>query len=120
MTKPSTFHSQGFNCAESIIKSYNEEFNTEIPVSLGSAMGSGVRVGSICGAVNAAVVIIGYLKGRNDHSEVNESPKYSKELMQTIREKYNSELCLDLKKDKISCGEIEDFTYEALKELLSK
>ncbi|HSQ87719.1 MAG TPA: oxidoreductase, partial [Romboutsia sp.] len=43
MTKPSTFHSQGFNCAESIIKSYNEEFNTDIPVSLGSAMGSGVR-----------------------------------------------------------------------------
>jgi len=90
MTKPSTFHSQGFNCAESIIKSYNEEFNADIPVSLGSAMGSGVRVGSICGAVNAAVVIIGYLKGRSDHSEVNESPKYSKELMQTIREKYNS------------------------------
>jgi hypothetical protein len=40
--------------------------------------------------------------------------------MQIIREKYNSELCLDLKKDKISCGEIEDFTYEALKKLLSK
>ena len=28
MTEPSMYHSQGYNCAEAIIKSYNEEFNT--------------------------------------------------------------------------------------------
>lgn len=38
MTKPSVYHSQGYNCAEALIKSYNEEHNTDIPVSLGSAM----------------------------------------------------------------------------------
>ncbi len=64
MPKPSNYHKQGLNCAESMIKSFNEEHNENIPVSLGSGMGSGMRVGSICGAVNAAAMIIGYLKGR--------------------------------------------------------
>lgn len=101
MPKPSNYHKKGLNCAESMIKSFNEEHNENIPVSLGSGMGSGMRVGSICGAVNAAAI-------------------YTKELMKIIREKYNSELCLDLKKSKVSCSEIEDFTYDALNILLQQ
>lgn len=56
MTKPSIYHSQGYTCAESIIKSYNEEHNTEI--------------------------------------------------------------CKELKQNKISCSEIIDFSYDALNEVL--
>ena len=44
MTKPSIYHSQGYNCAEANIKSYNEEVNTNIPVALGSGMGTGMTV----------------------------------------------------------------------------
>ena len=33
MTEPSIYHSQGYNCAEALIKSYNEEHNTDIPIS---------------------------------------------------------------------------------------
>ena len=29
MTEPSVYHSQGYNCAEALIKSYNEEHNTD-------------------------------------------------------------------------------------------
>lgn len=120
MIKPSEYHSQGYNCAESIIKSYNKEYNTDIPVALGSGMGTGVAVGSLCGAVNAAVLIIGYLKGRENRLDKNEARMYSKELMNRIREKYNSEICLDLKKSKVGCGEIINFSYDALKDILSK
>lgn len=120
MPKPSNYHKKGLNCAESMIKSFNEEHNENIPVSLGSGMGSGMRVGSICGAVNAAAMIIGYLKGRENHDEKNTAAIYTKELMKIIREKYNSELCLDLKKSKVSCSEIEDFTYDALNILLQQ
>ena len=49
----SKYHEKGFNCAESVIKAYNEEFNTDIPVCLGSGLGSGCGVASLCGAVNA-------------------------------------------------------------------
>lgn len=62
MTKPSEYHKQGYTCAEAIIKSYNEEHNTDIPVALGSGMGTGVTVGSLCGAVNAAVLVLGYIR----------------------------------------------------------
>lgn len=119
MQKPSIYHKQGFNCAESLIKAYNEEHNTDIPVALGSGLGTGVMVGSICGAVNAAVLIIGYLKGRSDSSEANEARTYSKQLMLKIREKYNTDLCLVLKQNKVSCPEIIDFTYEQLNEILN-
>lgn len=118
MTKPSEYHSQGYTCAESIIKSYNEEHNTDIPVSLGSGMGTGITVGSLCGAVNAAVLIIGYLKGRNNTSEKNDARLYSRDLMNRVREKYNSEICVDLKRSKVGCGEIIDFSYDALNDLL--
>ena len=119
MTKPSIYHSQGYNCAEALIKSYNEEHNTNIPVSLGSGMGSGATVGSLCGAINAAVLVIGFLKGRHSELEANEVRAYSNKLMKIIREKYNSEMCIDLKRDKIGCDEIIDFTYEALNQLLN-
>lgn len=120
MTKPSVYHSQGYNCAESLIKSYNEEHNTDIPISLGSGMGTGMAVGSLCGAVNAAAMIVGYIKGRENSEEANEARGYTKELMKRVREKFNSEICIDLKRDKVSCDEIIDFSYEALKAVLDK
>lgn len=118
MTKPSIYHSQGYTCAEAIIKSYNEEHHTDIPVALGSGMGLGMTVGSLCGAVNAAALVVGYIKGREDNSTPNEARKYSKELMTRVRSKYSTEICAELKRNKISCGEIIDFSYEALNELL--
>ena len=120
MTKPSVYNSQWYNCAEALIKSYNEEHNTDIPVALGSGMGTGMTVGSICGAVNAAAMIVGYIKGRESNENTNEARGYARELMNIVRAKYNSEICRDLKKSKVSCAEIIDFSYEALKDVLDK
>ena len=120
MTKPSVYHSQGYNCAEALIKSYNEEHNTNIPIALGSGMGTGMAVGSLCGAVNAAAMIVGYIKGRESNDNTNEARGYSRELMNKVREKYDSEICAVLKKNKVSCAEIIDFSYEALNEVLDK
>lgn len=120
MTKPSVYHKEGYNCAEALIKSYNEEHNTDIPVALGSGMGVGMTVGSICGAVNAAAMVVGYIKGRESNSETNQARNYSRELMNRVREKYNTEICSALKQNKVSCAEIIDFSYDALNEILDK
>jgi ribosomal protein S17E len=45
---------------------------------------------------------------------------YARELMKRVRERYNSEICKDLKQNKIGCAEIIDFTYDALNDILSK
>ncbi|MEF9991843.1 MAG: C-GCAxxG-C-C family (seleno)protein [Paraclostridium sp.] len=120
MTRPSQYHKEGYNCAEAIIKSYNEDHNTDIPVALGSGMGTGATVGSLCGAVNAAILVLGYLKGREDNSQSNDARTYSRELMSRVREKYDSEICKDLKRNKISCSEIIDFSYDALNDIIEK
>lgn len=83
-------------------------------------MGTGMTVGSLCGAVNAAAMVIGYIKGRESNESINEARGYSRELMSRVREKFSSEICKDLKRNKVSCAEIIDFSYEALNDLLNK
>ena len=62
----------------------------------------------------------GFIKGRESNGEANEARGYARELMSRVREKFNSEICADLKRNKVSCAEIIDFSYEALKEVLDK
>ena len=118
MTKASEYHKQGFTCGEAIIKKYNEEHNTNIPISFGSSMGAGYTIGSLCGAVGGAAIIIGSLKGRESNDESNDARKYAKELMINIKEKYGTELCRDLKKKGVSCDEIIEYTYGTLNKIL--
>ncbi|NMM65763.1 oxidoreductase [Clostridium sp. P21] len=118
MTKASEYHKQGFTCGEAIIKKYNEEHNTNIPVSIGSSMGAGYTIGSLCGAIGGATAVIGFLKGRESNAEANEARGYAKDLMINIKEKYGTELCRDLKKNGVSCAEIVDYTYETLNKIL--
>lgn len=116
--RPSEYYKQGFNCAEAMIKAFNDKNNTNIPVSLGSGMGTGFTVGSICGAISAATTIIGYMKGRESLDEPNQARMYTRELMNITREKYGTELCKELKKQGVTCFEIIDSTYDALEEVL--
>jgi C_GCAxxG_C_C family probable redox protein len=106
-----------FNCAETIIDTFNQENGTQIPVALGSGMGSGLTTGSICGAVNAAALIIGFLKGRNNKTDANEARAIVNQFMKIFKEKYGSEICIDLKKSGISCEEIVEFAYDELNKL---
>lgn len=120
MTKPSEYHKQGYTCGEAIIKSYNEENGTDIPVSLGSAMGTGFTVGSMCGAIGGAGAVIGIEKGRTSNEEANDARKINRELMNSINEEFKTTICKDLKKNKVSCANIIDYTYDNLKRVLKE
>lgn len=120
MTKPSEFHKQGYTCAEAIIKSYNEEFETNIPVAIGSGMGTGYTVGSLCGAIGASAAVIGMIKGRESNEDANEARACSKELMTNITEEFKTLLCKELKSNKVACATIIDYSYDVLKKVLDK
>lgn len=120
MEKASDYRALGYNCAEAVIKKYNDDFNTDIPVCAGSGMGGGAFSGSLCGSINGAIIVIGFLKGRNDSSEKNNTVKYVHKLMTTIKEKYSTELCRELKANGVSCAEIIDYSYEVLKDVLKE
>ncbi|MGL5000572.1 MAG: C-GCAxxG-C-C family (seleno)protein [Cetobacterium sp.] len=108
------------NCAESVIDAFNKNNGTTIPVALGSGMGRGATVGSLCGAVNAAVLVIGFLKGRESYSEENNARPLSNQLLKEIKERFDSEICIDLKKSGVSCKEIVAFTYDKLEEIINE
>lgn len=110
------YRKEGYNCAESIIKAFNEENELNIPVSIASPFGTGMVVGSTCGAVTGALMALGSVKGREEATVKNESRKDTKELMNKVKEKYGSFECLELKKKGVSCSEIIDYAYSVLKE----
>ena len=114
----SDYFMEGLNCAESVIQAYNDEFGTEIPIRVASGLGGGCAVGSLCGAVNGACICASFAKGRDKVGEENVAKSFTKKIMDATLEKYGSTDCKALKKDRVGCKEIVDFSYEALKEAL--
>ena len=114
----SDYFMEGLNCAESVIKAYNEEFGTDIPIRVASGLGGGCAVGNLCGAVNGACICASFAKGRDDIGQENPAKTYTKKIMQKTIEHYGTTECKSLKKDRVGCKEIVDFSYEALKEAL--
>ena len=116
MTDVLEYYKQGYNCAESVVKAFNEENDLSIPVSIASPFGTGMTVGSTCGAVTGALISLGALKGREEATTRNESRNYAKEIMNKVKEKYGTFECLELKKKGVSCNEIIEYTYIVLRE----
>lgn len=115
MDKVLEFHKEGYNCAESIIKAFNEDANVDIPVFIASPFGRGMYVGSTCGAITGTLMAIGALKGRSTSEEKNNSRAFSKELINKVKEKYGTLECIELKKKGVSCDEIIKYSYDILK-----
>ena len=88
MSKAVKYHGQGYNCAESIIKAFNDETDANISVSIASPFGSGMTVGSTCGAITGAIMAVGAVCGREEASEQNESRQYARGLMRQIKRRF--------------------------------
>ena len=114
MDKVLEFRKEGYNCAESIIKAFNEDTNLDIPVSMASPFGGGMAVGGTCGAITGTLMAVGALKGRNTSEEKNNSRTLTKEVITTVKEKYGTIECIELKKKGVTCEEIIKFTYDIL------
>ena len=116
MEKVLEFHKEGYNCAESIIKAFNEDTGLDIPVSVASPFGAGMCVGSTCGAITGTLMAVGALRGRKTSEEKNNSRTITKEVITTVKEKYGTIECIELKKKGVTCDEIIKFSYDILSE----
>ena len=110
------FHKEGYNCAESVLRAFNEETGLDIPVSMASPFGSGMTVGSTCGAITGTLMAVGALKGRNTSKEANQSRTLTKEVITKVQEKYGTIECIKKKKKGVSCDEIIEYAYSILKD----
>lgn len=114
MTHVLEYHKQGYNCAESVIKAINEEKNLNIPVAIATPFGSGMNVGSACGAITGALMVLGAVKDRKISESPNEVRKITKEVMNKVKEKYGTFECIELKRKGIPCNEIIEYAYDVL------
>lgn len=113
------FRKEGYNCAESIVKAVNYDKDLNIPVSIATPFGNGMAVASTCGAVTGAMIAVGYIHGREDSEQKNETRGITKEIMNMIKEKYGTVECKALKEKGVSCNEIIEYTYELLSSKLN-
>ncbi|URZ04579.1 C-GCAxxG-C-C family (seleno)protein [Clostridium felsineum] len=114
MKKVVQFKRQGYNCAESIIKTIDEEKGMNIPVCMATPFGSGMSVGGTCGAITGALMVIGAAKGRKSGEEEIRTRKLSREIINQIKERYGTTQCIELKKKGVTCDEIIEFSYDIL------
>ncbi|NRT70608.1 C_GCAxxG_C_C family probable redox protein [Clostridium beijerinckii] len=94
MNKVIEFHKEGYNCAESILKAFNEDTGSEIPIAIASPFGGGMTIGSTCGAITGTLMAVGALKGRNSSEEKNNSRVLTKEIINKVKEKYGTLECI--------------------------
>lgn len=118
MSKAVKYHKQGYNCAESILKSFNDEHEVKIPVAIGTPFGGGMAVGATCGAITGAMMAVGAVSGRETETTPNNSRTYARDLMNRVKEKYGTYECLALKKQGVSCDEIIAYMEQQLNEIL--
>lgn len=100
--KAQFYFSNGFNCAESVLKSLVDEMNIDcscIPeIATGFGAGFG-RHGEVCGAITGAVMAIGLKYGRSNAEDTEAKEKaYAivDDFLKTFKIKFKNVRCIDL------------------------
>ena len=102
-------HASGLNCAQSVLAAFTEETGLSDGQSLAiySGFGGGMRCGSICGVVAAAVVALGmcYPHTRENGAEgKRRSGELTKEFEERFSRQFGKLECRDLKANPIGEG----------------
>lgn len=63
-------HSEGYNCAQSVVSVFTDDFGLapENLLCLASCFGGGMRMGATCGALTGALMVLGLAKGFDTYS----------------------------------------------------
>jgi C_GCAxxG_C_C family probable redox protein len=96
-----TFNS-GYNCAQSVLSVFAEEYNLDKPTALKLSTGFGGGMGRMqhtCGAVTGAFMVIGLKHGKsNDHEDENQEISFSmvQDFSKKFIEQHGSINCKDI------------------------
>ncbi len=97
----STFRS-GFNCAQAVLTSFTDRFDTDKETLFKIANGFGGGMGrkqEVCGAVTGAIMAISLVHGRGEIDSLeNQETTYRKvrELIDTFTKEFGTVICRDL------------------------
>lgn len=117
-------YENGYNCAQAILKTYENELNisSEDLMKISQGLGAGMLMGETCGAVTASVMILGMKKSSGIVGDSDSRKAVFadvKKFENMFKEKYCSLNCKTLKTEcKASCKNIVADSAEILKELI--
>ncbi|MDL2300693.1 C-GCAxxG-C-C family protein [Clostridiaceae bacterium OttesenSCG-928-D20] len=92
----------GFNCAQAVLTAYCEDFglDRETALKLSCGFGGGIsRLGQICGAASAAIMLLGLKHGQSqpeDKAAKEKTYAEAQEFARRFKEKNGSLLCNEL------------------------
>lgn len=91
----------GFNCAQSVLAVFSEDYglSQETALKVASGMGGGVRRGEICGAVTGAVLTIGLKHGQSkaeDKETKADCNQRAEDFLREFEKRNGSVICRDI------------------------
>ena len=112
--KALTCHAGSLNCAQSVLSAFSDRIGLSDGQcwALCSGFGGGVRYGGICGAVSAAVMVLGVLYPHTPENGLQgktRSMKLTQEFERRFRDRFGALDCRDLlqRRDLSGTGETE-------------
>lgn len=116
-------YKSGYNCGQSILRTYTKELDLseEVLMKISSGLGVGMFLGETCGAVTASIIAIGIKKGGKNLEEKEKNRevyKSVKNFEKEFKEKYCSLNCKALKSEGKPCTEIVEDAARILKSLI--
>ena len=91
-------YASGYNCAQSVIATYNAVSGARIPLGPFSAMGKGFFSGSVCGPVSGAEACIGHMTSKANGKVSPRTKKLAKQFHRQFEKRFGSTYCRDLSK----------------------
>ncbi|MHA2224310.1 MAG: C-GCAxxG-C-C family protein [Candidatus Hodarchaeales archaeon] len=101
-TAVTCFKNTEFNCSQAIISTYGPKFgiDQESCLKISEAFGGGIAyLGSICGAVSGALMVIGLSHGRINDDDLNAkyaTLRYAEEFINRFKVRNNTVMCKEL------------------------
>jgi C_GCAxxG_C_C family probable redox protein len=92
--------SEDFNCAEMILYGANEVYKLGLDhqsLKVASGFGGGMAIGSICGGLTAAIMVLGILFVKNKAHESSKIKVLTQELFDTYQKEMGDINCIPLK-----------------------
>lgn len=120
------YYSEGYNCCESIIMSANKKYNLNISnkeLKLASCINNGFGVGSLCGSIIGAIMVLGLVFEKKEPPEHSSISHIRMDFIDEINSRFKtlncSQICkLPIAKD--NCNDIVCIVSEVLDEIIIK
>jgi len=70
-------HNNGFNCCQSVFAAFSDEINLDEKTALriATGFGGGIRIGSVCGALTGALMVLGMQNGHDTFNDLEEKQR---------------------------------------------